>query len=89
MKAEARKSNQAKFSTRRGRNMTVAGRKWKVYIGNSGVVAYCEDGRHVTGTPWGIKGCDPYTFERGQWKRSGDGALLPSEIATWLSSHPY
>jgi hypothetical protein len=31
MKAEARKSNQAKFSTRRGRNMTVAGRKWKVY----------------------------------------------------------
>lgn len=86
MKKEARQSNQAKFTSRPGRVLTIAGCKWKVQIGNSCVVAYCEDGRHVTDTPWRIKGVTPDTYERGQWKKNNDGSLLPREISAWLES---
>jgi hypothetical protein len=86
MKDTARTANQQRFASRKGRVLTVAGRQWKVIIGSSGVKAYCEDGRHVTSTPWEIKGCTPDTFDRGQWKRTSDGAIFPSEIAEWLQN---
>ena len=30
---------------------------------------------------------DPNAFDRGKWKHSQDGMVLPSEVAKWIRSH--
>ena len=88
MNKDSREANQRRFPSRKGRTLTVSGKQWKIVIGSSAINAYCEDGRHAIGTPRGVKGCDPDTFDRGQWKRTSDGAVLPSELAAWLDEQP-
>lgn len=31
-----------------------------------------------------LKGVTPDTYERGQWKRTQDGQLYPSEVKSWI-----
>lgn len=79
--------NVEKFEKRPGRPFTVGGVRWKVKVGKSCVVAYSEKGQHITSSPWAINGTSPSTWERGQWKRTSDGALQSAEICAWLASN--
>ena len=72
---------------RRGRLLTVAGTKWRWRCGRGGnVIAYSERGERRCAGAWAIRGMDPDTFDRGQWKRTSDGMVRPSDVAKWLSA---
>jgi len=76
-----------RFVRRPGRNLNVNGVKWKYVMGRESVVAYSDDGQRRCEQAWRIKGqSDPNLFGRGQWKKTSDGMLLPSEIVAWLKS---
>mgnify|MGYP000325988169 CR=1 FL=1 len=82
---------QQRMVRRPGRNITVDGVRWRWRIGKGGgCVAYSETGERRCEQAWRIKGhSDPNTFGRGQWKKTIEGMMLPSEVAAWLSSNTH
>lgn len=87
--AERGTDSHRRFVRRPGRNITVSGVRWRWRIGKGGgCVAYSETGERRCEQAWRIKGQNhPDIFGRGQWKKTSDGMLLPSEVAAWLSSN--
>lgn len=73
---------------RPGRELTVAGKKWKWQVGRSNVVAYCENGTKLVAPTWTIKGVTPAVYDRGRWKRTSDASVLPSDVAKWIENLP-
>ena len=70
---------------RAGRKIIINNIVWKYLVGKNSVVAYSENEDRKEEKCWKIKGFnDPNLFGRGQWKKSGDGMILPSEIERWL-----
>lgn len=70
---------------RRGRLLVVDGTRWRWRCGRGcGVVAYSEHGVRRCAPAWEVLGIDPDVFDRGQWKRTNDGAVRPSDVAAWL-----
>lgn len=69
-----------------GRKIVVDGIVWRWRTGMGGnVVARTLCGKRKHGTAYEIKGwSDPSVWERGQWKKTSDGMLYPSDIAKWL-----
>lgn len=66
----------------RWRTIVVSGVQWKYFVGSTwmkfkGPQQFIE-ACHV------VKGIASSDFERGQWKRTSDGAVLPSEVARYL-----
>jgi hypothetical protein len=72
------------FEERKGRLIVVNNIKWKWRIGKSNVTAYSENGIKLLSTPWDIKGISYATWERGQYKKTADGALMPAEVSNWI-----
>jgi hypothetical protein len=85
MTSAARNEGSLRRFVRRGRLLTVAGTKWRWRVGRGGnVIAYSEHGERRCASAWAIRGMDPDTFDRGQWKRTSDGMVRPADIAKWL-----
>ena len=81
-------SNAKRYKNRPGRIITVGEIQWKYNVGHSGVVAYSELGDRLYEDAWKVKGLsNPNDFDRGKWKRSSDGMVLPSEVVKWIKSH--
>lgn len=78
------KKSHTPFDKRNGRIIVINGIKWKYKVGTNYVIAYSENGTRKCEKAWIIKGTDSYTWERGQRKGSGDGAMTPKDIETWL-----
>jgi len=75
------------FETRKGRLLVIGTTTtWKWRMGQSSVIAYSDKGERRCEKAWKIKGIHPNDWERGQWKRSQDGAVTPSDVVKWLSS---
>jgi hypothetical protein len=34
-----------------------------------------------------VKGITAYAYERGHWKRTADGMVMPHEVAKWIESN--
>lgn len=68
----------------RGRNIVVDRVRWVYRVTRGSVVAYSESGERRCSPAWEVRGLSPGAFERGQWKRTADGKVCPSDIARWL-----
>ena len=68
------------------RNLTVGGKAWRYCVGKGGgiVARHGEERRFIQA--WDIKGMTPDNYDKGQWKKTNDGMVLPSEVAAWLES---
>ena len=80
-------SNAKRYKNRPGRTIVVDQMDWKYVVGSSNVIAYSMYGDRLCEKAWVIKGIDPNAFDRGKWKHSQDGMVLPSEVAKWIRSH--
>lgn len=88
MKPKSVRANVERFESRAGRTIDVSGVRWKYVIGRSKIVAYSETGERRLKACWLVRGShSPYIFERGQYKRTGDGAIGPSHVANWLKQN--
>lgn len=74
------------LESRRGRLINVGGVMWKWFCGRGGVVAFSEKGERKFEWASTIKGISPDAWDRGHWKKSGDGALTPGDVAKWLKA---
>lgn len=72
------------FEKRRGRKLVIDGVNWKFFVGQYQCVMYSENGDRYSETIYGIKGISSMEFERGQYKKSLNGALMPKEICDWI-----
>jgi hypothetical protein len=69
------------------RALIVNGRKFKFIVGFSRVKIVSPDGRVFTPGCAEVKGVSEATFERGQWKKTTDGMVMPREIVAWIKRH--
>jgi hypothetical protein len=59
---------------------------WKYQVGKKNVVIIDPHGNKLVVASHILKGVTPDTFERGQWKRTSDGMVTPSEIRKYIES---
>lgn len=52
-------------------------------MGKQNIIAYSRNGKRILESAGKVTGRD---FERGQWKRTKDGMVLPSDVARWLKN---
>jgi hypothetical protein len=81
--------NIQRFPKRKGRNIIVNGVAWKWTCSRQGsVLAYSEKGDRLLGKAWKIKGLGSSdAFDRGQYKKTSDGALYPNEVEKWIKAN--
>lgn len=64
------------------RGITVDGRRYEYKVGKATTVIRASDGCVVDKAPnHEIVGVSPDTFDRGQWKKTSDGAITPKLVA--------
>lgn len=71
------------------RNIEVDGKSYKWVCGRSHVVIKDENGKRISPPDLlasDVKGITPDLFDRGKWKITSDGMLLPSEVATYIKT---
>lgn len=68
------------FKNRKGRRIIVNGIEWVYKVGRQAIVAHSESGKRRFTWAHELKP----EFERGQWKRTSDGAITPRDIEAWL-----
>lgn len=61
------------------RSIVVMGKEYHFKVGKSYTKIITGSKSYIVPN-WEVKGTDPYSFERGQSKRSSDGAITPGEI---------
>ena len=67
------------------RTLNLDGSLWKWKIGKGGsVVIISPKGVKIVTKAWKIKGVFPETWDRGQYKKTRDGALTPKEVAGFI-----
>lgn len=66
------------------RRIHIEGRVWEYSIGRGSAVIKSPDGKRSDVRLAAIKGGTPNDFERGQWKRTSDGMVTPSEVKVWI-----
>lgn len=76
--------NTTTLDRRPGRPIVVDRVRWKYRVTKGSVVAYSEHGERRCSPSGEVKGLSPGAFERGQWKRTTDGMICPSDVAKWL-----
>ena len=58
---------------------------WRWRVGRRGhVVLLSPSGQRFNVHGCVVKGVDMSTFERGQWKKTSDASILPSEVAAYI-----
>ncbi len=67
------------------RKLHIDGDKWTYKVGNSWVVIRGPNGERFQPSCCTIKGGSPHDYERGQWKRTSDGMILPSEVKAFVA----
>lgn len=70
------------------RQITIDGVAHRFRVAQTGTVVICRGNvKHVT-MAWKLKEqSSPDEFERGQWKRTRDGAVTPAEITKYIREH--
>jgi hypothetical protein len=67
------------------RRVHVSGDAWLYRVGRGGgVVIHGPNGEQVRLHAANLKGQWPSDFERGQWKRTSDGALTPAHVKLFI-----
>ena len=56
---------------------------WYYQVGKQNTIIKDSEFKFVEKN-WKIKDSDPYTFERGQWKKTSDGMIMPSDIKNYI-----
>lgn len=69
----------------RWRKIVVGGAEWKYHVGKIHTEARCGE-RKLLGKLTDITGLTWDVLERGQWKRTSDGAITPKHIADWIGA---
>jgi hypothetical protein len=66
------------------RNLVFRGKTYQYRVGTGSTVIKFPDGTKAVVSNHDLKGVDPNTFERGQYKKTSDGMVLPSEIQNYI-----
>ena len=69
------------------RTITVLGAQWRYRVGDENVVFQSPTGARTVVRSWIVTGVHPSVFEKGQHKRTMDGMVLPSHVATYIEKH--
>lgn len=69
------------------RLINVDGEYWWWYVGRSNVVAIGPNRQKLVAHCGQVNKVGTSNFERGQRKRTRDGAVLPSDVANWIREH--
>lgn len=63
------------------RAITVEGETYRWKCGRSFVIIQNSEGKRILEDhAHNVKGLDPFTFEKGQYKRTSDGMITPEDI---------
>jgi hypothetical protein len=66
------------------RNIHIDGATYLYKVGKQNTVVKLPNGKKMVMGNWDVKDVDPETFMRGQWKKTSDGAVTPSDIERYL-----
>ena len=69
------------------RHVLVGDQSWGYTIGTSAAVIVAPNGQKTTVFLHTLTGRDPNIIERGRYKRTSDGAVLPSEVKRYIERH--
>jgi hypothetical protein len=65
----------------------VGGKIWKYRVGRSNVVINSPEGKRITVNHSELTGRTWDTIERGQWKRTQDGMILPCHVKEYVERY--
>lgn len=66
------------------RKLIFENQTWRYYIGKINVAIKTPDGKKVVAKIWEVKGTTPDIVERGQWKKTFDGMIMPSDVRRFI-----
>lgn len=68
------------------RRIVVGGEEWHYRVGPGFTRLWDPAGKHRAVPTHEVKGITPDTFERGQWKQTGDGQVTPADVRRFIES---
>jgi hypothetical protein len=72
---------------RRGRKIVVEGKEYQWKYCGHGAMIWDENDKPHKAELMDLAGIDFNARERGHWKKTCDGMLVPSQIAGWIKEH--
>lgn len=66
------------------RKLIVDGEAWSYYVGGTYTVLRAPDGKKKVVSSSTVTGRSPDTFDRGQWKKTSDGMVRPSDVVAYI-----
>lgn len=66
------------------RTLTVAGQVWSYYIGKTRLVLCAPNGKKKAIRLDDLTGRSSPIFERGKWKKTSDGMVLPAHVRAYV-----
>jgi hypothetical protein len=72
---------------RRGRNIVVGNLQYQWRKCRAGAVIWDYNDNKYIAQLYDLTGLGWHEFERGQWKKTVDGMIMPIHIAAWIIEH--